>query len=178
MIVKQCANMVSFIIIIGIGCVFSMDQAGIESNTPEDAQSVVDNEGWTQINNWQDAIPFANRIVAYKTTSDYFGKDQGYCFCQDPSIYYGFVESGIRQWLSDCPDGYRLYQLIKIDGRPLSMTLSNAELRQDSLFMRFATLHEEEQTLEAHKANNAKFPYDFAQQEKTSTLPASTECVT
>lgn len=104
---------------------------------------------------WSDAIPFAGKIVAYKTDSVFFGATKGYVFSRDTELRYGYVNHFTNKWSTE-EKGYLLVRLIKSSENPGVCGMVNSTLNPP-IYMRKATEEEVDFIRKAVAGGHAKF---------------------
>gem|GEM_PF-1747847 len=105
---------------------------------------------------WQDAKPFAGRVVAYKTKSaHYFGGDTKYTV---NGTYFGYVRPYVDNWrgVQYQEKGYELGKLLKPKSPPNVSALIYCRLRS-KISMRLATKEETHLIRKLIRDNKAKF---------------------
>jgi len=126
----------------------------------------------------EDITPFINKIIAYTTTSHYFGKENGVLF-SDPSIKYGYVEDKANG--DRATQGYYnellyglfpefdkycvLHQLLNKSGDvPNIKHIANVYLNDGTLLCRDITCQEASNIIHLIKDGKAKFERDYARE--------------
>lgn len=85
------------------------------------------------ITNLEQIMPFAERIVAYTSTSHECGNKRGFSFCEDPSVKYAYID----------PQGaFTMAQLISVHERPHFNVLTDEKIKKSGLVMRKITIKE------------------------------------
>lgn len=64
--------------------------------------------GKIKINQWEDAKPFAGKIIAYSTNYDFYLSENG-CSFADAKIKYGYIPNHLGDWLAIDGNGQKLH---------------------------------------------------------------------
>ena len=124
------------------------------------------------INCWNDASQFAGKVVAYHTTSDYFGAKRCYTF-DDKSTYFGVIDEKTSKFNTG-EIAFCMSKLLKAKEKAsfCAIILSNIS---SPLTMRLATTHEVEQIQKVIISEEAYFAFIFTKESMlkalTSQLP-------
>ena len=105
-----------------------------------------------------DATQFAGKVVAYKTTSNYFGSYQGYSLL-NPSTKYGYIEEDLQYHPQERDSFYLLNQLLKSKEVPNRKCLLRSKLQNAHLYVRKITKQEAKSIIQLMKSEKAKFDY-------------------
>ena len=148
---------ISFCFIVRIASSSCMEHIDSKSNT------------FKCITTWDQVIPFAGQIIAYKASSFYFRND---AFKLRPSDLwnYGYISSTTKFWTDD-DQGYALKRLLHKRGVQSNCALINYFLEESHVYMRIATQEEKEIILQLLNAEEVKFDFmSFNENEIRSVL--------
>jgi hypothetical protein len=121
------------------------------------AMENVENNGLIAVQKWQDAIPFAGKVVAYAART-YWLNNNGYkCMLPSSHLNYAYIKQSDCKW-SDPGKQLIVLQLLKA-GSPQSnvKVLDKDTLDNEDLKMRNITFQEAKEVIEALTVKNASF---------------------
>lgn len=118
--------------------------------------------------------PFAGSVVAYTTTSLYFGFDQGVCI-DNPVVKYGYIDHKnmnrpvrneygalIYSLYPDLEKYFRLYQLLRVNvDMSHARCIAPSDIKDGNLHVRHITRDEAGKIFDMVQAKKAKFDYLF-----------------
>lgn len=102
---------------------------------------------------------FAGRLIAFRTTSYYFGSKQGYPIAADTSLKFGYVSADCLLWKNG-ENGHQITRLLKATDIPGACAVIDFFLNAP-LFVRLATLEETNKIRQAVDSEAARFEYVF-----------------
>lgn len=111
----------------------------------------------TKIEKWESMAPFASRVVAFRTTSPYFGAKKGFSIDSDASLKFGYISDYITSYARG--EAYNIKRLLKPTEVSELCALVNPRL-DIPLLMRLATLEEVNKMRKAIQSAAAKFEYE------------------
>ena len=113
----------------------------------------------TPLLSWDDAMPFAGKVVAYKTTSYYMGSEKGYVL-DDLDLKFGYVSCEFGEWYPcgiEVERGYCLTKLLK--PKDISGTSVLNGDRCQSISIRLASSKEISSIIQAITSDQAILEY-------------------
>lgn len=112
----------------------------------------------TKIEKWESMAPFASRVVAFRTTSPYFGAKKGFSIDSDASLKFGYISDDPSSYEGEM--GYKITRLLKPTEIPGGCLVFNSHL-DIPLLMRLATVEEVNKMRKAVESAMAEFEYQF-----------------
>jgi len=113
----------------------------------------------TKIEKWESVTPFAGRVVAFRTTSPYFGAKKGFPIDSDASLKFGYISDDPSSY-DEGEMGYKITRLLKPTEIPGGCIVLNSHL-DIPLLMRLATVEEVNKMRKAVESAIAEFEYQF-----------------
>jgi len=116
---------------------------------------------FTTIQSLGEISPFAGHMVAYETTSPYFGLHKGYTIAENSTTKYGYVEALYIPWTTG-EYGPNLTRVLTPRDLHSNCALINSLLLQHPLLLRLATRQEIEWIQKAVDLGEAQLEHSSA----------------
>lgn len=113
------------------------------------------------ITQWEDAEQFAGHLVAYTTTSYFFGATKGFAVSSgNNQLKYGYVSKKVDAHYIQT--GHQLFQILKSDETDVPSILIEIFLKKAKMFMRHTNALEKVAILKALKDKTICVPYPLS----------------